>query len=271
MGKQPEVLFLEGREVGDSLLPVLSNLAVEVTGPFHELRDALKRARQSDPALVVAHFNGRTRHDCLSTLGKVQKLTSAPLILIASQAVSAEAEGECARDLRLMRRFVPPVCPDELLASARDGLQLHQTRIEDSRLRVENEQLFRNSPHAVVLTDTAGRVVRANEAALHLWKSHSTSDPTGLDAAERFPLRDIVGAGRIRNWVEAFAENAAQGAHGLSLLEAGEDTAAIRLRVYPRPLLNTRGAVEKHLFHLAIDALDASDDTNIMQIGRAHV
>ncbi|MCC5807849.1 MAG: hypothetical protein JJU00_16100 [Opitutales bacterium] len=265
MVKKPEILFLEDMEVGESLLPVLCKLKADVTGPLRESREALKRARQSCPDLVVAHFNGHVAAGRLASLGKVQQLTSAPVILVASHAVHAESGP--VRGLRPMRRFEPPVRQEELLASVEDGLRLHQSELEITRLRSENEQLFARSPHPVVTTDTSGIILRANKAAVHLWKSHSTEEPTGLDAAERLPLRDVVGAGRIRNWIEAFAESMVPGTHALALLEAGEDTAALRLRVYHRPIVNEEGVVVSHLFHLAIDALDASDDDSIMPAG----
>ncbi len=265
MVKKPEILFLEDMGVGDSLLPVLCKLEAEVTGPVRESREALKRARQSRPDLVVAHFNGHVAADRLASLGKVQQLTAAPVILVASHAVQAESGP--IRGLRPMRRFEPPVRPEELAASVEEGLRLQHASRENARLRTENEQLLERSPHPVVITDTSGKILKANKAALNLWKSHSTEDTDGLNAAERLPLRDVVGAGRIRNWIEAFAENTAPDTHALALLEAGEDTAALRLRVYSRPLVNAEGVVVSHLFHLAIDALDASDDDSIMPAG----
>ncbi len=261
----PEILFLEDLEAGDSLLPVLRKLKAEVTGPLRESREALKRARQSRPDIVVAHFNGHVDATRLASLGKVQKLTAAPVILVASNAVQEQAGP--SRGLRPMRRFEPPVRPEELLACVEEGLRLQLANRENARLRSENEQLFENSPHPVVITDTAGTILHANKAALHLWKSHSTENPVGREAAERLPLRDVVGAGRIRNWAEAFAENGNSNTHALALLEAGEDTAAVRLRVYPRPLVDSGGVVVSYLFHLAIDALDASDDDSIIPAG----
>ncbi len=255
MVKLPEILLLEDMGVGVPLRPLLTNLSATVNGPLRHSREVLKQARQSPPALVIGHLDGTASEERYALLSKVQRMTSAPIILIAPY--KAESKVDPKSGLRLLRQFNVPVVNDEFLATVREGLNLSSLEAERARLKQEVAALFDQSPHPVVMIDPTGLVRRANPSALQLWQLSTIKSVIGSPAAECMPLRDATGSARIDDWIEALAESSGRSPHTLARVDLGEDIASPRVRVFVSRQTSPSGLLESYVFHFACDFPEA--------------
>ncbi len=161
--KKANVLIVEEKGRVAKILENMLNLGVQVSGIASSREDALTKARECRPELVLLDVKLNGTMDAFETANKIQELFHIPVIFLTDceeeEAQLAEKAGETSRFLRM------PFDGNELQTTI--GLSLSKKEMEKNLDETENwaYTVLRSISEAVIATDQEGLITFMNPVA----------------------------------------------------------------------------------------------------------